>query len=107
LQVLVDGKSQPLDVQQVRNLINAACVGLTELVDAEAILTETLKNLYHNVPVEELYKSAILAARAMMEKEPAYSQVTARLLLHTIRREVFGSEISKQKAVEFDSRYFP
>jgi len=107
LHVLVDGKSQPLDVQQVRNLINAACVGLTELVDSEAILTETLKNLYHNVPVEELYKSAILAARAMMEKEPAYSQVTARLLLHTIRCEVFGGEVSQQNAAERYITYFP
>ncbi|MET3108173.1 ribonucleoside-diphosphate reductase alpha chain [Oxalobacteraceae bacterium GrIS 2.11] len=107
LQVLVNGQSQPLDVQQVRNLISAACVGLNELVDAEAILTETLKNLYHNVPVEELYKSAILAARAMMEKEPAYSQVTARLLLHTIRSEVFGQEVSQQNAAERYVTYFP
>ncbi len=107
LQVLVDGKSQPLDVGQVRQLINAACVNLNQLVNAEAILTETLKNLYHNVPVEELYKSAILAARAMMEKEPAYSQVTARLLLHTIRREVFGQEVSQQSAAARYVTYFP
>lgn len=107
LHVLVDGKSQPLDVQQVRNLINAACVNLNQLVDAEAILTETVKNLYHNVPVEELYKSAILAARAMMEKEPAYSQVTARLLLHTIRREVVGEEVSQQSAAARYISYFP
>ncbi len=107
LHVLVDGKSQPLDVLQVRNLIDAACVNLNQLVDAEAILTETLKNLYHNVPVEELYKSAILAARAMMEKEPAYSQVTARLLLHTIRREVFGREVSQYNAATCYAAYFP
>lgn len=98
LHVLIDGRSEPLDVGKVRSLISAACVGLNDLVDAEAILTETLKNLYHNVPVDELYKSAILAARAMMEKEPAYSQVTARLLLHTIRREVFGLEVAQQDA---------
>jgi len=107
LQVLVNGQSQPLDVQQVRNLISAACVGLNDLVDAEAILTETLKNLYHNVPVEELHKSAILAARAMMEKEPAYSQVTARLLLHTIRSEVFGAEVHQNDAAERYVSYFP
>lgn len=107
LHVLVDGKSQPLDIQQVRNLIDAACVNLNQLVNAEAILTETVKNLYHNVPVEELYKSAILASRALMEKEPAYSQVTARLLLHTIRREVFGQEVSQQAAAAHYVNYFP
>jgi ribonucleoside-diphosphate reductase alpha chain len=75
-------------------LIGAACVGLEKHVDADAILAETVKNLYDGVPVEELHKSAILAARALMEKDPAYSQVTARILLHTIRKEVFGKEVA-------------
>ena len=47
------------------------------------ILKATLKDLYDGVPVEEVRKSALLSARALIEKEPAYSYVTARLLLHT------------------------
>ncbi|MFC0350140.1 ribonucleoside-diphosphate reductase subunit alpha [Undibacterium danionis] len=107
IHVIVDGRSQVLEVAQVRALILAACVGLEKLVDAEAILIETLKNLYDGVPVEELHKSAILAARAMMEKEPAYSQVTARLLLHTVRKEVFGKEVAQKDAAEEYVEYFP
>jgi len=37
----------------------------------------------------------VLSARALIEKDPAYSYVTARLLLHTIRREVLGQEASQ------------
>jgi ribonucleoside-diphosphate reductase alpha chain len=107
IHVVVDGKSQPLEIAQVRSLISAACVGLESLVDAEAILVETLKNLYDGVPVEELHKSAILAARALMEKEPAYTQVTARLLLHTIRKEVFAKEVHQNDAAEEYVEYFP
>ncbi len=107
IHVIVDGHPQLLNVGQVRSMINAACVGLEKLVDAEAILVETLKNLYDGVPVEELHKSAILAARAMMEKEPAYSQVTARLLLHTVRKEVFGREVAQQDAAAEYVEYFP
>uniref|UniRef100_UPI003752D9BD ribonucleoside-diphosphate reductase subunit alpha n=1 Tax=Undibacterium sp. TaxID=1914977 RepID=UPI003752D9BD len=107
IHVIVDGRPQVLDVAQVRALISAACVGLEKLVDAEAILIETLKNLYDGVPVEELHKSAILAARAMMEKEPAYSQVTARLLLHTVRKEVFGKEVAQKDAADEYVEYFP
>lgn len=107
IHVIIDGKSQLLEISQVRNLISAACIGLEELVNPEAILVETLKNLYDGVPVEELHKSAILAARAMMEKEPAYSQVTARLLLHTIRKEVFKMEVPQQDAAEKYVEYFP
>jgi ribonucleoside-diphosphate reductase alpha chain len=107
IRVIIDGQSQVLDITHVRALISAACVGLEHLVDAEAILVETLKNLYDGVPVEELHKSAILAARAMMEKEPAYSQVTARLLLHTVRKEVFGREVAQKDAANEYLDYFP
>ncbi|MBV8666446.1 MAG: ribonucleoside-diphosphate reductase subunit alpha [Burkholderiaceae bacterium] len=107
LHVVVDGQSVPLDMEQVRGLIMAACIGLEKHVDAEAILGETVKNLYDGVPVEELHKSAILAARALMEKDPAYSQVTARLLMHTIRKEVFGREVAQQDAQTHYIDYFP
>lgn len=107
INVLDNGVRRPLDMQQVRDLINAACVGLEKHVDADAILAETVKNLYDGVPVEELHKSAILAARALMEKDPAYSQVTARILLHTIRKEVFGQEVPQAKAAAHYIEYFP
>jgi len=44
--------------------------------------------------VDEVNKSAILAARAMIEQDPAYDKVTARLLLNTIRLDILGETIS-------------
>jgi len=98
LHVVEDGQSRLLDLKEVRALIDAACESLEKHVDEQAILTETVRNLYDGVPVEELHKSIILAARALMEKDPAYSQVTARLLMHTIRKEVFGKEVAQADA---------
>ncbi|MGN6701592.1 MAG: ribonucleoside-diphosphate reductase subunit alpha, partial [Burkholderiaceae bacterium] len=107
LHVTDNGQRRPLDMNEVRTLITSACVGLEQHVDAEAILAETVKNLYDGVPVAELHKSAILAARALMEKDPAYSQVTARLLMHTIRKEVFGQEVAQADAPAHYVDYFP
>ncbi|WP_293779435.1 ribonucleoside-diphosphate reductase subunit alpha [uncultured Oxalicibacterium sp.] len=107
LHVIENGQRRPLDLAEVRNLINAACEGLEKHVDASAIINETLKNLYDGVPVEELHKSSILAARALMEKDPAYSTVTARLLMHTIRKEVFGKEVAQADAPAEYLEYFP
>ncbi|NLD67479.1 MAG: ribonucleoside-diphosphate reductase subunit alpha [Limnobacter sp.] len=101
------GVRRPLDPVALRALIDAACSGLGEVVDAQAVLTDTLRNLYDGVPIEEVYKSAILSARALIEKEPAYSQVTARLLLHTVRREVLGDEVPQQAMAERYAEYFP
>jgi ribonucleoside-diphosphate reductase alpha chain len=87
--------------------IESAGQGLGEFVDTAAIQKETLKNLYDGVPIDEVYKSAILAARAMVENDPAYSKVTARLLLHTIRTEVLTEEASQEDMNTRYATYFP
>ncbi len=107
LHIVADGQRVPLDLDKLKKMITSACIGVEQHVDAEAILQETVRNLYDGVPVEELYKSAILAARALMEKDPAYSQVTSRLLMHTIRKEVFGQEVAQGDAKEHYIDYFP
>jgi ribonucleoside-diphosphate reductase alpha chain len=80
---------------------------LGDVVHADQILTETLKNLYDGVPMEEVHKSAILSSRALIEKEPAYSQVTARLLLNTVRLEVLGEEVTHAEMESRYADYFP
>jgi ribonucleoside-diphosphate reductase alpha chain len=107
LQVTDDGVKRPLDLAQLRATIQEAGLGLPHAIDADAILKETVKNLYDGIPVDEVFKSAILSARAMVENDPAYSQVTARLLLHTIRKEVLGKEVSQADMASGYAAYFP
>ncbi|WP_026640689.1 ribonucleoside-diphosphate reductase subunit alpha [Bordetella petrii] len=107
LNVVDNGVQRPLDMAALRATIEAAGEGLTEFIDTEAILKETVKNLYDGIPVDEVFKSAILSARALVEKDPAYSQVTARLLLHTIRKEVLGEEVSQAAMATRYADYFP
>jgi len=82
LNVVEDGVRRPLDTNALSELISTSCEGLGNAVDPKVILQETLKNLYDGVPAEEVRKSSILSARALIEKDPAYSYVTARLLLN-------------------------
>jgi ribonucleoside-diphosphate reductase alpha chain len=107
LHVVDGGVRRPLDVSALEALIAAACEGLGEFVTVAAVLGETLRNLYDGVPLEEVYKSAILSARALIEKDPGYSQVTARLLLHTIRREVLGEEVNQAEMSTRYAEYLP
>ncbi len=101
------GRRVALDMPRIESLVRAACEGLSDFVTPEAILSETFKNLYDGVPLDEVYKSAILAARALIERDPAYSYVTARLLLHTMRREALGEEVGQVAMAERYAEYFP
>ena len=107
LHVVEGGQRRPLDIAALRGLIASACAGLGEFVSAETVLGETVRNLYDGVPLDEVYKSAILSARALIEKDPAYSQVTARLLLHTMRREALGEEVTHADMAARYGDYFP
>src|SRR5690349_2282759 len=107
LNVTDNGITRPLDMAALRGIIESACANLGDAVSAEPIVTETIKNLYDGVPMSQVYDSAILAARTMIEKDPAYSQVTSRILLHTIRREILEEEVTQADMAGRYAEYFP
>ncbi|BAN24135.1 ribonucleoside-diphosphate reductase subunit alpha [Caballeronia insecticola] len=107
INVTDNGVSHPLDLGALKALIVSACSNLGDAVSADPIVAETVKNLYDGVPMSQVYDSAILAARTMIEKDPAYSQVTARILLHTIRREILEGEVTQAEMGERYAEYFP
>ena len=107
MHVMDNGIRKPLDLAKLQATIESAGFGLGDFVDTVSIQRETLKNLYDGVPIDEVYKSAILAARQMVENDPAYTKVTARLLLHTIRKEVLGEEVSQEDMTTRYATYFP
>lgn len=103
--VHANGERKELNIKHVYGVIQAACEGLLE-VNPKLILDEALKNLYDGVSEDEVFKSVILAARLLIESEPAYNSVTARLLMHTIRKEVIGREVSQNEANDLYKTYF-
>ena len=91
--VLDRGQRVPFDFARLQTVIESACAGLGAEVRPDPIMVETKRNLYDGVPMDEVHKASILAARTLIEKDPGYTRATARLLLHTIRREVLGEEV--------------
>jgi len=101
------GHRVPLDLARLSGLIESACEGLGADVRPEPILAETKRNLYDGVPIDEVHKAAILAARTLIEKDPGYTRATARLLLHTIRKEILGEEVTHGEMAARYAEYFP
>jgi ribonucleoside-diphosphate reductase alpha chain len=107
LHVTDRGQRVPLDDARLQALVESACAGLGADVAPAPILAETRRNLYDGVPIDEVYKAAILAARTLIEKDPGYTRATARLLLHTIRREILGEEVMQAEMGTRYAEYFP
>ncbi|MDX8380319.1 MAG: ribonucleoside-diphosphate reductase subunit alpha [Gallionella sp.] len=102
----LDGVSRPLDLARITTLVESACTGLGEAVNAEAVIQAALKDMYDGVPLHEVHKCLILSSRAMIEKEPAYNFVTARLLLNNICSEVLGVDVAPAEMATRYAEYF-
>ncbi|MGR2740414.1 ribonucleoside-diphosphate reductase subunit alpha [Billgrantia sp. Q4P2] len=83
---LADGSRRPLDLGRIETLVFDACAEL-ENVDPNRIVEESLKNLYDGVSVDGVSQALMMTARTLVEKEPNYTYVTARLLQDSLRRE--------------------
>jgi ribonucleoside-diphosphate reductase alpha chain len=107
LHALDNGVRIVLDLDRLKGLIQSACAGLGADVKPEPIMAETMRNLYDGVPMDEVYKASVLAARTLIEKDPDYTYATARLLFHTIAKEVLGRDVVQAEMAQSYIDYFP
>ena len=107
-----DGRLEPLDEAGLMKTLATACDGLAD-VSVDAILAEVRRNLYDGILLHELGLAQVMAARSLVEQEPNYAYVSARLLLNNLRDEAFGfilpgSVIASQQARDLRyEEYFP
>ncbi|MBI3560918.1 MAG: ribonucleoside-diphosphate reductase subunit alpha [Gammaproteobacteria bacterium] len=86
---LADGQRIALDEAQLQQRVAEACEGLAD-VHAELIVQKARPQFYDGMQARELVQALVLAARMLIETEPNYSFVTARLLLDNLRHEALG-----------------
>jgi ribonucleoside-diphosphate reductase alpha chain len=104
LHVVDGGARRPLDRSALLAVCREACTGL-DGVSADTVLEHALHNLYDGVPIAAVRQALVLAARTLIEREPDYGHVAARLLLSAIRVEVIGHEISQADMADPDRGY--
>lgn len=107
INVNIDGKLIPLDIKQLTAMVSEACLNLGDAVDAKVVVEQAVRDLYDGIPFTEVYKALILSARSLIETEPAYNYVTARLQLDLVRAEVLGERVSHADMDAQYVEYFP
>ena len=83
------GKSEEFDAEKISKCAERTCEGIDDVSATELVYNSTIK-LYDGVKTTEIDQALIKSARSMIEQEPNYKYVAARLLLSTIYKEVFG-----------------
>ena len=87
--ILADGSQRPFNRQRLEKVLNEATEGLDN-VDTELLLKETLRNIFDGIKEEDLRTAIVMSGRSMIDRDPNYSRVAARLLLDNMRHEALS-----------------
>ncbi|SFT99236.1 ribonucleoside-diphosphate reductase subunit alpha [Halomonas saccharevitans] len=86
---LPDGSVRPLDLGRIETLVYEACSDLPN-TEPQKIVDDSVRNLYDGVSADGVSQALTMTARTLVEKDPSYTYVTARLLQDSIRREALS-----------------
>jgi len=99
------GKSVNFDARKITQTVKRACKGLDDVDHRQVIYNAEVK-LYDGVTTQEIDESLIKSARALVEEDPQYKYVAARLLLFTIYKTCFKSNTNDKAFEEQYSKCF-
>jgi ribonucleoside-diphosphate reductase alpha chain len=90
-----NGRQERFDEKLLREYLSKMVKGHEREVSIEAIVGRVKMEIYDGISSEEFQKALVLAARSMVENDPAYSFVAARLIRYNIFKEA-GAQMNHE-----------
>lgn len=87
------GQKEVFDSGKIKKTITYFVRGFENDIDVDAIVRQCENEVYDGIHTEEVMREIIMVARSMIEIDPGYSKLAARLLLHIAYGDVIGRDI--------------
>jgi ribonucleoside-diphosphate reductase alpha chain len=100
-----DGSLVKLDSDWMSQWIAPAFAGLGEKISFSDVSKQLIASIFPGIAEREVHFAAILATRALIERQPNYSFAAARLLLGRLYSEVTGSDAAFTDSSEIYRQY--
>ncbi len=107
----LDGQRRLLDRARLQKVVDEAVTGFAD-IKGESVLQAILHSAYDGMQEQDFYTAQVMAVRNLIDREPAYTYVAARLLLDNSRREalsaVYGTprQATQQEMSKLYADYF-
>jgi len=88
------GLHEPFSLEKMKACIRHFIHGIEEGVQPDALALQCRTELYDGIATKDIFRSLIMTARSLIEQDPAYATLAARLLFHTVYREAIGQSFS-------------
>ncbi len=85
-----DGRQERFDEAKLHTTLMRAADGYESILDPNSIVAKVQQEMYEGIKTKDIQDVLIMVTRSMIERDPGYSTIAARLLLQTMYREVLG-----------------
>lgn len=92
------GQIEVYDEDKLIKSLRYYIAGLKSQIDLDLLVKTGEANLFNGIKTQEIFTALIFAARSLIEKDPAYSQLAARLLWADLYKQVIGRD-----QIDFDN----
>ena len=90
-----DGEHDIFSPERIRTIItNLLSETEIKYVDVDAIVNQLKQEVYDGITTKEISRSLVSVVRSMIERDPTYDALAARLLLRDLYEEVIGGGLS-------------
>jgi ribonucleoside-diphosphate reductase alpha chain len=87
-----DGSREKFSIEKLRRTLTNAIKGFEKEIDVDGVCEQCQLELYEDIPTKEVGKALVMAVRTRIERDPAYSWVSARLQTQLMYKEVLGDD---------------
>ncbi len=89
------GKKEKFDEKKIRGTLAYAAKGYESIVDIDALVNACKEALYDGISTKDITKTLIMTVRSFIEQDPAFSFITARLLLDKLIGDIIGDDFDR------------
>jgi len=85
-----NGTVTEFNIGEIERAVTNCCADIDEAIDVVGIIRDTKLGVYDGISTADINRAVIMAIRARIERDPAYSALAARFLVNDLYKEVLG-----------------
>ncbi len=88
-----NGDRVPFSMEKLKKSIRYFVTGFEDVINIDVIAEHCRLELHEDMPTRDITRSLIMIVRSLIEQDPAYAKVAARLLLDQLNKDIIGNDV--------------
>lgn len=91
------GQREIFSLEKVKQSLQWVTAGYESVVDLQLVSEQCRSEVYDGISTNDLERVLVMTTRSLIERDPAYSRISARLCMRRLYKEVIGEGFDRSK----------